>query len=337
MAKITLIKKTSNSSNKIKTLPEIPDPQTSPQPEPVNLTPFVDKITIIVKVPDGPDAKAFYKNFFFNADNPDVFMSSKKVAGYQVGKRIVLPSPWDQTTYPSFQLAYHAELAKAFRLEFSPAALGAGGMDDLMHALAEFIPHGWNFVSAHGRVTKIEVSVDIPNVEIVNLSVLSPHTTYARTWGKGGRLETVVLGKTKGSQTRIYNRGAKRKAKGQFDVKYEGTRVERITKTAIPISSLHMLKNPFVGLRLVLLPPPPVSVEPKPYLWAMFLDSVTVRTLPVALQALPPEKRTKYRSWLKQHPVDWWNVDAIWATWPTYLIESKLDPKAWEGTFLGSI
>jgi hypothetical protein len=337
MTLIKLTKKSQTSSNKIKTHPENPEPLTPAKPDPLKLTPFVDKITIKVKVPVGPDAESMYGFFFSNADNPDVFLSSKKVAGYQIGKRVVLPSPWGQKSYPSFQLAYHSGLAKEFRLEFSPAALGADGMDVLTVALAEFIPHGWNFVSAHGRVTKMEVSVDIPNVEIADLNVLPPQTTYARTWGKAGRLETIVLGKTKGNQTRCYNRGAKRNAKGQFDVKYDGTRVERITKLNASLTSLHEYKNPFSGLQLVLMPTPPAVIEPKAYIWAMFLDSVAARTLPVALQALPPEKRTKYRAWLKENPVGWWDVNAIWAAWPKYLIESKLDPQAWKGTVLGSI
>lgn len=182
---------------------------------------------------------------------------------------------------------------------------------------------GWEFVVKHGKITKIEVTVDIPKIEIETLLVLPQQRTTAQTWSMAGTLQTLVLGRASSNQTRIYNRGAKRKAKGQYSPEYEGTRVERILKTNQPLAGLHQMANPFVGLKIIVSPSPPPG-EKKPYIWSLFMDAVHRRSLPVALGLLPPEKRAMYREWLTKNSVAWWEPGEIWAQWPLYLSESKL-------------
>ncbi|HRI90520.1 MAG TPA: hypothetical protein PLS93_02570 [Accumulibacter sp.] len=70
--------------------------------------------------------------------------------------------------------------------------------------------------------------------------------------------------------------------------------------------------------------------DTKTYLWAMFQDSIKVRGLTGALNLLPEAKRTTYRAWLKQHPVPWWNPQAIWMQWDDYIADLRIsDPEAW--------
>lgn len=286
------------------------------------LRPFIDKMSIIVPIPPGEHAYDMYSEFITSSDDPDVFASAKKISGFAMGKRIVIQAA-DEKDYPNFQFDHHAKQAKRFRLEFSPEALGAAGLIELKMLLGGMMEGGWEFVLEHGKITKLEVTVDIPKIEIETLLVLPQQRTTAQTWSMGGTLQTLVLGKANSNQTRIYNRGAKRKAKGQHSPEYEGTRVERILKTNQPLSGLHQMANPLAGLKIIVSPLPPPK-EHKPYIWSLFMDAVHRRSLPVALGLLPPEKRAMYREWMTMNSVAWWQPDEIWAQWPSYLSDSKL-------------
>lgn len=312
------------SSNKDQTPPEIPEMEnTISNHSSPTLKPFIDKIVIRITPPNVESRKALYKGFFTYAGNKSHFLDAKPIRGFSTGKRLVLGESFDAKSNPYLSIAHIPLQITKLSLEFSPADLGVEGMHQLHSILILFMDSGWAFVVENGVVTKIEVSVDIPNVKIADVLVLPTQTTSARTWTNDGTLETLVLGTAKGGrQTRIYDRGAKRQAKGQLDPKYNGTRVEVITRLARTLPELSKMPNPFKPLGLLVAPPPPN--DPKPYIWTMFMDSVAARTLPMALKLLPEEKAAVYRKWLKQHPVDWWNPEAIWAEWPNYLNESWL-------------
>lgn len=326
MCPIKIIKKNAVSSNKDQTPPEMPEMVNEVSiPTVPSLEPFIDKIMIDITPPSEKSRKELHNAFFTYAGDKSHFLDAKPNRGFSIGKRIVLGESFDTKSNPYLSVAHGQDQITKLRLEFSPQNLGVYGMNQLHSVLSLFTDSGWAFVVEHGRARKIEVSVDIPNVKVGDLLVLPSQTTVARTWKKGGMIETLVIGQSaSGKQTRIYDRGAKRQAKGQFDPKYNGTRIEVITRLARDLTDLGKMPNPFKHIRLLVAPPPPN--DPKPYIWTMFMDSVAARTLPVALKLLPEEKRTEYRKWLKQYPVDWWNPDAIWAKWPKYLEESWLLP-----------
>jgi hypothetical protein len=276
----------------------------------------------MVSVPPGDHAHDIYSEFIKSSDDPEVFVPSTKASGFSMGKRIVVQAVTSKD-YPHFQFDHHAKQAKRFRLEFSPQALGAAGLIEFKMLLGGMMDGGWAFVVKHGKITKIEVTVDIPKIEIETLLVLPQQRTTAQTWSMAGTLQTLVLGRASSNQTRIYNRGAKRKAKGQHSPEYEGTRVERILKTNQKLADLPNMANPLKGLKIIVSPSPPPE-EKKAYIWTLFMDAVHRRSLPVALGLLPLDKRAIYREWLATNSVAWWQPDEIWAQWPSYLSDSKL-------------
>jgi len=188
------------------------------------------------------------------------------------------------------------------------------------------MPDGWGYVIAHGHVTMLEVSLNLPEVTVNDFHLLPTQSQTVRSWSNVGKLETLVLGKPNGNQTRVYNRTAKRKANKQYGSQYAGTRLERVLRpgTPLPLVDLPQLHNPFAVLDLVVMPLTPPPDEHKPYIWELFTDSVARRTLPVALKLLPEDKRTLYRKWLKLHPVGWWEPNQIWNHWPQYLAQTGL-------------
>lgn len=195
------------------------------------------------------------------------------------------------------------------------------------------MPDGWLYFVKHGRITMIEVTVDVPNVTVEDFHVLPPQGPSAMTWKVNGKLETLVLGKSKGNQTKVYDRGKKRIAKGQGWTGPPTTRIERrlrLTK-AMPLSQLPSMANPFAHLQMIVptVGCPSTMAKSKEYEWTLFLDSVQVRGLSSALKLLPEERRTTYRKWLEKHPVPWWQPDAIWSHWPSVLDNLEIASLSW--------
>ena len=146
-----------------------------------------------------------------------------------------------------------------------------------------------------------------------------------RSWSSKSQLETVIFGRKKGKQYRIYDRGAKRKAKGQHWDGPKVLRVERILRNQqLALNELRYLPNPFTGLSLTILPSCKPPAEPSENHWQMFRDSVATRHLTGALKLLSDKKRPKYRKWLEANKLDCWDPEAIWGTWPDVLTDSKI-------------
>lgn len=93
----------------------------------------------------------------------------------------------------------------------------------------------------------IEVTVDVPNVAVKDFHVLPSQGPSTIVWKWNGKPETLVLGKSKGKQTKVYDRGQKRIAKGQKWTGPPTTRIERRLKlgTGMPLNQLVGLPNPF--------------------------------------------------------------------------------------------
>jgi hypothetical protein len=266
----------------------------------------------------------------------ELFKSSQHKAPFNRAWRIAINCLPNAMKWPVLMASFDMSKKQAlkFRVEFSPVDLGNNGMEELHAALIMLMHGGWNSFVEHGRVTMIEITVDLPGIGVDEFDVIPKQAVYRQAWGKDGHLETIVLGKAAGNQTKIYNRGKKRSDKGQ---KWQGpvtTRVERrLRPQGLKLATLLTLPNPFAGIILPAsnLPAPPKEPKNKTYLWTMFQDSAKARGLTGALNLLPEDKRTKYRVWLKLHPVPWWNPQVIWSHWPKYISDLQIsDPYAWK-------
>lgn len=322
-------------SNPTQTLPEKQEQEPPVQQIPKNTPkPFIDKISIVAEPEEEISGKSILKQLdAFATGNTALTWTKAGTKTYNRAYRIAPPKLVKlKTKWPLIQLKIAGDAVQQVRIEFSPADIKASEMLHLDWVLRSFLPNGWWFFAALGRVTMIEVSVDLPLVETAFINPLPQQTTTVRTWGIGGTLETIYLGKKSGNFTRIYDRGAKRKAMGQDGVQYHATRVERVLRLngTRAVKDLATLPNPFASLQFVSMPTAPPAEEKKDYLWHLFQDAVQLRTLPVALKLLPVEKRTQYRKWLAAHPEPWWRPDDIWQQWPNTVSIDGLDsPEMW--------
>ena len=309
------------TSNKTQTLIKKTWP---PKPPQSDLKPFIDKLTVVIKPADEAFAHNMHAAIWTALNDKDVFQSlGTGKNGWDRVQLIAL----DYTAYrPYFSYKYgkgaHGEnVALRARLEFNPRKLGPDGLMALHSVLNSMWEGGWNYVVNHGRITKIDVAVDVPGARMDDFHCV-PHQGASQTLiGRDGHLQTLYHGKSKGNQTAIYSVKAKRKAKKQ---KWDGSsvvRIERRLRNPSPykITDLKDLKNPFAGMAFAMMPgPPPLGLGAgKEWMWSMFQDSVTVRGCAAALALLPTLRKTQYRNHLKKFPKPWWNPDAIWKNWPT--------------------
>jgi hypothetical protein len=303
-------------SNKTQTLPKN-SKSTVPKP-------FIDKIAITV-FPEPTKAHEIYMAFQETFDDNEVFknVAGGKKNGFTTARRIALDALVDPKKYPFLQLKYYkeAQYVEKLRLEFVPIDLGEVGMEQLDIALGEIMDDGWAYLRAHGKVTRLDVTIDLPMISMDSFLYLPQQGLTMRSWKVNGQLETATYGRNTGNQTIIYDRGAKRKAKGQSTVGKTGVRVERrITKSInMSVQDLVGLQNPFAGLKFTQNLPSTPPPETKENQWLQFCDSVNQRGLSNALALLPAERKTAYRKYVAANPKPWWQPDAIWEHWPSML------------------
>jgi hypothetical protein len=239
----------------------------------------------------------------------------------------------DKKKYPILHYAYSGKEARQFRVEFVPVDLGEEGLAELHYSLKGLLPGGWGDFIRWGNITLIDIAIDFPNVSVPDILFLPQQGATTKTWNSKGQLQTYQQGKSKGNCTSIYDRGAKRKAKGQSDIEKHGVRIERRLRypASKSLMKLANMPNPFKHMSMCFAPNNGPAGEAKDYIWRLFLSAVDRQGLCAALGMLPVQKRTIYRNHYKQHQHSWWDAEKIWANWPKTLNATKIcDLSAWD-------
>ncbi len=329
--------KATAASNKNKTLGKNATQPEYPETKHQIPTPFIDKISLVLTPPNDEDSYEIFNAVFSVADDNTLFSDAPggKKGAFKFAKRIILKSVFDFKRLPLFQMSYdkHKKQALKLRLEFVPVDLGPKGMAELHVAVNMFFDGGWEYVVHHAHITRIDVTVDIPDTRMDSFLFLPQQAATTTQWQYKGKLQSYYSGKSKGNQTKIYDRKAKRLSKGQQWPGKAAVRIERklINQHNMKLSDLHTLANPFAGMTMTEnVPQPPDSPPTKKWVWAVFCDSVKVRGLTDALALLPQAQRTKFRKYIKANPISWWKPDEIWKTWGPMLDELQIAKSNWE-------
>lgn len=282
--------------------------------------PFIDKLSIVIKPANEADAHAIHSNIWTQFADKSVFQGAGKEAlqGYNRAYRLAINC---SVSRPLIQYRHANKKADVIRLDFNPRKLGPQGLIELRSIMISLVPDGWDYAIKHGRITRIDVMVDLQNTRMDSFVLLPKQGLSTMEWSVDGKLETLKLGKSKGNQTVVYSVKKKRLGQGKAWPGTSVIRVERRLRNPKPdkLDELSALANPFAGMVLCENLPGPPSGKENDWQWSMFGDSVKVRGLIPALALLPVERRTKYRKHIEQHKKAWWNPDAIWAHWPTTL------------------
>ena len=283
--------------------------------------PTIDKITMVA-----PSPNTIYKNSITAGGTVDYEKLSLDAA-FTASLDKTLAKSTKSSAYKFSAMIYLDGLVHGFllqmgpknnngknpfiRMEFNPNKLGPDGMTQIAACLVNFIDTGFEHLWEHGKTTRIDIAVDLHGVKVGQVRFLNNWGTTERIIGTDGQIETIYVGKSTSSQTKIYNKA--KEAKLPPDVVI--TRVERSIRTQVPLKNLSKLLNKFEHLALAdVLPAKPDTVET--YLWELFSDSVEKRGPASALNLLPKELRKVIVAHLKATACDFWNPAEIWSHWP---------------------
>lgn len=251
-------------------------------------SPFIDKLTLVLDVPTDAEGHDIYNALFSVLDDTSQFVDAGPKAKwdkYNLAKRVVLPNLKQEKHRPLLQVAYApaSKVVTHVRIDFVPVDLGPEGMEQLHAALIVCFDDGWGYFVKHATITRIDITVDFPDVPVSEFLLLPHQGATVTQWGVSGKLETFQHGKKGGNLTQIYDRAAKRKAHHQDPTGKTGTRVERRIKNPAN-GALKLLKgfpNPFAIMKIVALPHEPPPGE-QAYVWELFRHAVEAVGLPTA-------------------------------------------------------
>jgi len=202
-----------------------------------------------------------------------------------------------------------------FRLKFNPSKLGADGIDTLKSIVDCMIYYGWQHLLKVGRITRIDIAVDVENISLDGLSICPNMPLKSTIYERSGLTGTIYLGSSKSpKQWRIYNKTMEQCEKGKQVDGPTIVRIERTIRTSVKMFNIVKLKNPFDDIAVGAFPACPNKVSEKH--WAMFLDSCKLRGANSALALVSDKKtRSKYRKVLKNAKFDWWDSEDLLFKW----------------------
>lgn len=291
--------------------------------------PFIDKISILYSPSAGPLAHEAFNHFWAFKDEYEHFVAAgaPPMGGYSHARRIVIeklkPKRW-----PLLHINANASLKEItrLRLEFVPHDLGLHGVINLNSSLLLFLPGGWGQFIAHGRISRIDIAVDIPGVTMDSIWLLPKKAGGTHHWRSNKGIETIKWGKRNGNETMVYSRKAKREAQNQEWDKIADVRIERrLRQQKRQVSDLKSMPNPFEGIVISPNIPGPPELKPSSeYIWPLFTDAVKVRGLVPALNLLPANRKAQFRKHIKDNGFEWWKPEEIWKGWVPMLNELKI-------------
>jgi hypothetical protein len=184
--------------------------------------------------------------------------------------------------------------AKHFiRIEYNPAYADPGTVFWLLN---QILPGGWSDIPTLGKCTRFDVTVDVAGIDIMELLIYYPGLQMSRLFCKGGRIETIDLGRYDGDK-----------------------RVLMYDKCAeIKFGPLADINNPFLGLNVYAVPPL-TSVDTLEF--KLFVKTAQLGGLQQALLGVPEGTRKQFKGIFEKSACSWWDPNAIWETWPGLLFE----------------
>ena len=299
--------------------------------------PFIDKISVTVPVDDNVQSDAL-KEILTAQDalNPKKNPEGKAgVEGAQndLGMRWGPKGNyrhgfWIHGKNPDGTLSKEAMLFQAvpkkgsnafYRLEWNPRLFGPENLEDAKLALTAFMHNGWEYVVKRGRITRLDVAIDLTKVHVDTLVLRGKRPQkFGLYTGRDGRLETIYVGDPRGSHIIAYDRMKRIKANGgnePLPLIGPVTRIETVKKNiSVPLLDILDQADPFEGVQVFQFPGDehiPTLTRP----WPMFRDMCQVRGFHRAMKAVSPILRKNVRKHLPELRPHWWEQEKIWKRW----------------------
>jgi hypothetical protein len=283
--------------------------------------PFIDKISITLPYPNEVYANSIkkggdidydeeFKKVIYTAINEKNCYQQTQKKGYKINYRILL----ETTTAVVFLQVFTKGVAMGShmaRLEFNPKKVEHEGLEELAVFLSMLFFGECDFVWKHGRVSSMDIAIDLHDVTVGQMRFLHKWGTTQQTCAMDGKIETIYLGKGKTQQTKIYDKVAELGISFPVPI----TRIERRVKSGMMLKNLGELKFPFAHLSM----DHEIPVAPKGFenwQWEFYCDAVEKRGPVAASALLPKDLRKIVLNHLKQHHDPVWQPTEFWSHWP---------------------
>jgi hypothetical protein len=157
--------------------------QTNGMPHSETPKPFIDKLTVILTFKSAKQASETHGVLHQNLTGGTEYFDTvcKPLKGFKLARLIALP---DCPSHPRIDYSYSndAGLADRIRLEFNPSKLGIDGLRRLHDILSLVIEGGWQVFVTDGRISRLDVAVDLVGVRMTKLKVVPPKAMMSQTW-----------------------------------------------------------------------------------------------------------------------------------------------------------
>lgn len=277
---------------------------------------FCDKITFTIDYPNPKDQQTIAKNM---KELTAGKMHSYKGYSKRYVHRIFVKEKdeWDNALQMMVEYLPRASGTSFVRLDFNPAHCD---MERILWFLTILLPGGVTDLAAKGKVTRIDLTVDLTGVHVSSLLAVYPAMQVSKVYCKSGMIETLGIGCYEGAKKIIlYDKTRQVKEMNEkFGTNYSiptdpTTRVEICLRPNCGLSHLIELDNPFEKLIVS-------SIASIPKLddltWKLFIAVAQMRGAQDALLMVDDKNlRKAYRERVKGGIAQWWNVTKIWAGW----------------------
>src|SRR5665213_527466 len=297
-------------------------PKDAPTPQETSNKPtlIIDKISLTIDITN-PDHQKYVLGSLMDmskpADHPfhQCGWASAVNGGYKAAPRVHFPhptpfgvnAPWTKR-YALVQAGPKNAKGGHVRLEWNPAGLTAAQSHHLFKQLEVFLSIEATHL-LHGKVTRLDIAVDIPGMRPGDYIWERPKSPLRRPVYKKGALETLYLGSTFKGQITIYD-----KAVQQGNAGAKLTRIEARMRPNHQVYELHALKNPFASLKAYALMKAALILS-VPHRQALH-RAARAEGLDSAFADFPVAVRGTYLSAVKASGAAFWKPVAYWVTWP---------------------
>ena len=209
------------------------------------------------------------------------------------------------------------------RVEFNPSTLGKVGVETFIYEFGEFfLSDGIDEFYGNARVSRLDIAFDIHGLDINDAHFWSSSLKVSQKYnGKGGRIETLILGSKVGRRLVIYDKAAQMlKTKG-ITLPGPCTRVEARAQNCGRLVNLPKLNNPLLDFHVSNMKKPK---KLDPDLWILFNAYSQLKTQNAALQSLTPKIRGILKDALKSQTLKFWDSESLWSDWPNTVNDSGL-------------
>lgn len=283
---------------------------------------FCDKLTFTIDYKSTADQQHI-------ANNMKEFIDGKGYAKHYPGsqyKHRVFVYAGDYPSKLQMLVEYEPKTSglNFFRCDFNPAHVDMVGVECF---LLMVLPGGIDDIVDKGRVTRLDLSVDLTGIHIDSLLAAYPGMQVTRVFCKSGKMETLYLGGTEGARfVVLYDKVQEVKhqnAKWHVDKPLPfspTTRIEIRLRPDVTLVQLAAMENPFQKLIIASLASVPEYDE---LTWRLFVVVARTRGAQDALLMIKDKNQRKtFRDRVKTGIPSWWQVEKLWEKWPAVLHES---------------